>query len=36
MDCLIAASAHRLQLPLYTANRKHFDPLLSGLVRQPY
>lgn len=36
MDCLIAASAQRLQVPLYTANRKHFDPLLGGLVRKPY
>lgn len=36
MDCLIAAPADRLQVPLYTRNLKHFAPLLSDLARQPY
>ncbi len=35
-DCLIAAPAHRLQLPLYTRNLKHFAPLLGNLAQQPY
>lgn len=35
-DCLIAASAFRLQLPLYTQNLKHFTPLLGALAVQPY
>ena len=35
-DCLIAAPAHRLQLPLYTHNLKHFTPLLGDLAQQPY
>ncbi len=35
-DCLIAAPAHRLQLPLYTRNLKHFTPLLGNLAQQPY
>lgn len=35
-DCLIAAPCHRLQLPLYTRNLKHFTPLLGGLAQQPY
>jgi predicted nucleic acid-binding protein len=36
MDCLIAAPAHRLQLPLYTRNLKHFAPLLGALTVKPY
>jgi len=36
MDCLIAATAHRLNLALYTQNRKHFVPLLGALVQTPY
>ncbi len=35
-DCLIAAPAHRLQLPLYTRNLKHFTPLLGKLAEKPY
>ena len=36
LDCLIAAPAYRLKLPLYTRNLKHFEPLLGPLARQPY
>ena len=36
MDCLIAAPAARLQLPLYTHNLKHFTPLLGELAQKPY
>lgn len=35
-DCLIAAPSYRLQLPLYTANLKHFTPLLGDLAQKPY
>ena len=35
-DCLIAAPAFRLQLPLYTQNVKHFQPLLGALAQKPY
>ena len=35
-DCLIAASAHRLQMPLYTRNLKHFSQLLGNLAIRPY
>lgn len=35
-DCLIAASAIRLNLPLYTRNIKHFRPLLGAQAIQPY
>jgi predicted nucleic acid-binding protein len=35
-DCLIAATAHRLHIPLYTRNLKHFTPLLGGLAQKPY
>ena len=35
-DCLIAAVNHRLQLPLYTRNLKHFAPLLGSLAQVPY
>ena len=36
LDCLIAAPAHRLQLPLFTRNLKHFTPLLGAPAQQPY
>lgn len=36
MDCLIAAASHRLQVPLYTTNLKHFAPLLGTLAQKPY
>lgn len=36
LDALIAAVAARLQLPLYTRNRKHFEILLGSLAREPY
>jgi len=36
LDCLIAAPAYRLQLPLYTQNAKHFQPLLGALAQKPY
>lgn len=35
-DCLIAAPSHRLSIPLYTGNLKHFTPLLGALVEKPY
>jgi predicted nucleic acid-binding protein len=35
-DCLIAAVNYRLQIPLYTANLKHFQPILGDLCRRPY
>lgn len=35
-DCLIAATAHRLQIPLYTRNLKHFMPILGNLAQKPY
>ena len=36
MDCLIASSAHRLEVPLYTHNLKHFVPMLGDLAQKPY
>lgn len=36
MDCLIASVSHRLQLPLYTHNLKHFVPLIESLAQKPY
>ena len=36
LDCLIAAPSHRLQIPLYTHNLKHFSPLLGTLASAPY
>lgn len=36
MDCLIASTASRLLLPLYTRNLKHFTPLLGPLAKKPY
>jgi predicted nucleic acid-binding protein len=35
-DCLIAAVAYRLQIPLYTHNLKDMQPLLGILAVQPY
>lgn len=35
-DCLIAAVAHRLQVPLYTHNLKHMTPMIGPLAVQPY
>ncbi len=35
-DCLIAATAKRLNLPLMTTNLKHFAPLLGTQVQRPY
>lgn len=35
-DCLIASVSHRLSLPLYTLNLKHFSPLLGTLAVRPY
>ncbi len=35
-DCLIASVCHRLNVPLYTHNLKHFAPLLGALAQQPY
>lgn len=35
-DCLIASVNHRLQMPLYTRNLKHFTPLIASLVQAPY
>jgi len=36
MDCLIASTASRLSLPLFTRNLKHFMPLLGSLAQKPY
>jgi predicted nucleic acid-binding protein len=36
MDCLIASAAHRLSLPLYTSNLKHFLPPIGSLAQKPY
>jgi predicted nucleic acid-binding protein len=36
MDCLIASTSYRLQIPLYTKNLKHFRPLLGQLAVRPY
>jgi len=36
MDCLIASTAHRLGLPLYSRNLKHFVPILGDLAQAPY
>lgn len=36
MDCLIGSVCHRLQVPLYTHNLKHFTPILGGLAQKPY
>lgn len=36
VDCLIAATAARLNVPLYTRNLKHFTPLLKEAAIAPY
>ena len=36
VDCLIAATSYRLQVPLYTMNLKHFTPILGTLAQRPY
>lgn len=36
LDCLIAATSYRLQIPLYTRNLKHFAPLIGQLAQNPY
>jgi len=36
IDCLIAATSYRLQIPLYTMNLKHFTPILGTLAQKPY
>lgn len=36
LDCLIASTAYRLRLPLYTRNLKHFRPLIGELAQSPY
>ena len=36
MDALIASTAHRLNIPLYARNLKHFKPLLGDLAQKPY
>ena len=36
MDCLIASASYRLKLTLFTANLKHFKPLLGSLADKPY
>lgn len=35
-DCMIAAVALRLNLPLYTHNLKHFTPMIGSLAVKPY
>lgn len=35
-DCLIAAVAERLQVPLFTHNLKDMTPLIGNLAVQPY
>lgn len=35
-DCLIAAVSHRLQIPLFTPNLKHFTTLIDRLAQKPY
>ena len=36
MDCLIASTAYRLRVPLFTRNLKHFQPMLGPLAQKPY
>ncbi len=36
MDCLIASVSHRLNIPLYTINLKHFTPLIGTMAQKPY
>ena len=35
-DCLIASTAHRLNLPTFTSNLKHSRPLVGDLAQKPY
>lgn len=35
-DCLIAAAAYRLQVPLYTHNLKDLTPMIGALAVKPY
>lgn len=35
-DCLIAAVAQRLNVPLYTHNLKHMTPMIGSLAVRPY
>ncbi len=36
MDCLIASTAQRLGVPLFTRNLKHFQPMIGSLAQRPY
>jgi len=36
VDCLIASTSYRLQIPLYIMNLKHFAPILGTLAQKPY
>lgn len=36
MDCLIASTSARLQIPLFTRNLKHLTLLIGALAVQPY
>lgn len=36
LDCLIAATAHRLSLPVVTLNEKHFAVFENLIVERPY
>jgi predicted nucleic acid-binding protein len=36
MDCLIASTAQRLGVPLFTPNLKHFKPMIGDLAQKPY
>lgn len=36
LDALIAGVAHRLQMPFYTRNLRHFAPMLGAQVKVPY
>lgn len=35
-DCLIASTVRRLNVPIFTSNLKHFEPLLGELAQKPY
>jgi predicted nucleic acid-binding protein len=36
VDCLIASTAQRLGVPLFTPNLKHFRPMIGDLAQKPY
>jgi predicted nucleic acid-binding protein len=36
MDCLIASTAQRIGIPLFTRNLKHFRPMIGNLAQNPY